>query len=53
MRHSSLINNHQRDLEIRDDSHLFNDESCDRINYKCHNLFPFVSRYFTCPRFDQ
>jgi hypothetical protein len=34
------INNHQRDLEIHNDSHLLNDESCDRMNHKCHILFP-------------
>ena len=38
LRHSP-INNHQRDLEIHNDSHLFDDESSDRLNHKRCNQF--------------
>ena len=47
----SPINNQQRDLEIRDDSHLFNDDLV-IVWTDTPQLFPFVSRYFTCPRSD-
>jgi hypothetical protein len=32
-RDTSPINNHQWDLEIRNDSHLLNDESSDRVDH--------------------
>jgi hypothetical protein len=38
MEHSSPIKNHQRDVEIDNDSHLLNHESCDRMKHKSHNL---------------
>jgi hypothetical protein len=45
-RNISLINNHQRDLEIRNDSHIFNDESCDRLNHKRRILIPLSRDIF-------
>jgi hypothetical protein len=39
-RNISPINNHQWDLEIRNDSHIFNDKSCDRMNHKRYILIP-------------
>ena len=45
---TSQINNHQRDLEIRNDSHSFNDETCDRVNHKRRNQFLLSRDIFTC-----
>jgi hypothetical protein len=39
-RNISLINNHQWDREICNDSHKFNNESCDRMNHKRRILLP-------------
>jgi hypothetical protein len=39
-RNISPINNHHQDLEICNDSHKFNSESCDRLNHKRHILIP-------------
>ena len=38
-RDTSPINNHQRDLEIHNDSHTFNDETSDRVNHQRRNQF--------------
>jgi hypothetical protein len=50
------INNQQRDLEIHTNSHIFNEDHLS-VNHDVRIQLisytnSFVSRYFTCPRFD-